>query len=34
MLTKKFKNNKFYEVTRYVFRYGNEGDEMDASTTV
>lgn len=34
MLTKKFKSNKFYEVTRYVFRYGNEGDEMDASTTV
>lgn len=34
MLTKKFKSNKFYEVTRYVFKYGNEGDEMDASTTV
>ena len=34
MLSKKFKSNKFYEVTRYVFKYGNEGDEMDASTTV
>ena len=34
MLTKKFKNNKFYEVTRYIFKYGNETDELDASTTV
>lgn len=34
MLSKKFKSDKFYEVTRYVFKYGNEGDEMDASTTV
>lgn len=34
MLSKNFKSNKFYEVTRYVFRYGNEGDKMDASTTV
>lgn len=34
MLTKKFKSNKFYEVTRYIFKYGNETDELDASTTV
>lgn len=34
MLTKKFKGNKFYEVTRYIFKYGNETDELDASTTV
>lgn len=34
MLSKKFKSNKFYEVTRYIFKYGNETDELDASTTV
>lgn len=34
MLTKKFKSNKFYEVTRYWFKYGNETDEIEATTTV
>ena len=34
MLTKKFKSNKFYEVTRYVFKYGKETDELENSTTV
>ena len=28
MLTKKFKSNKFYEVTRYVFKYGKETDAL------
>lgn len=34
MLSKNFKSNKFYEVTRYIFKYGRETDEIDASTTV
>lgn len=34
MLSKKFKSNKFYEVTRYWFKYGNETDEIEATTTV
>lgn len=34
MLTKKFKSNKFYEVTRYFFKYGHEYDEVDGNTTV
>ncbi len=34
MLSKNFKSNKFYEVTRYFFKYGNEWDELDATTTV
>ena len=34
MLTKKFKSNKFYEVTRYFFKYGHDYDEIDGNTTV
>lgn len=34
MLTKKFKSNKFYEVTRYFFKYGHDYDEVDGNTTV
>lgn len=34
MLSKNFKSNKFYEVTRYWFKYGNEEDELEATTTV
>lgn len=34
MLTKKFKSNKFYEVTRYFFKYGHDYDEIDGTTTV
>lgn len=34
MLTKKFKSNKFYEVTRYIFKYGHDYDEIDGNTTV
>lgn len=34
MLSKQFKSNKYYEVTRYVFRYGNDYDEVDGNTTV
>lgn len=34
MLTKKFKSNKLYEVTRYFFKYGHDYDEIDGNTTV
>lgn len=34
MLTKKFKSNKFYEVTRYFLKYGHDYDEIDGNTTV
>lgn len=34
MLSKNFKSNKYYEVTRYWFKYGNETDELEATTTV
>lgn len=34
MLTKKFKSNKFYEVTRYWFKYGNEDDALENTVTV
>ena len=34
MLTKSFKSNKYYEVTRFYFKYGNEWDEMDNTVTV
>ncbi len=34
MLSKKFKSNKFYEVTRYFFKYGHDYDEIDGNTTV
>ena len=34
MLSKKFKGNKIYEVTRYIFKYGNEEDEMENTVTV
>ena len=34
MLTKKFKSNRFYEVTRYFFKYGHDYDEIDGNTTV
>lgn len=34
MLTKNFKSNKFYEVTRYFFKYGHDYDEVDGNTTV
>lgn len=34
MLSKNFKANKFYQVTRYIFKYGNETDEMSNSVTV
>lgn len=34
MLTKKFKSNKFYEVTHYFFKYGHDYDEIDGNTTV
>lgn len=34
MLTKKFKSNKFYEVTRYFFKYDHDYDEVDGNTTV
>lgn len=34
MLTKNFKSNKFYEVTRYFFKYGHDYDEIDGNTTV
>lgn len=34
MLTKKFKSNKFYEVTCYFFKYGHDYDEIDGNTTV
>lgn len=34
MLTKKFKSNKFYEVTRYFFKYGHDYDEVEANDTV
>lgn len=34
MLSKKFKSNKYYEVTRFYFKYGNEWDEMENTVTV
>lgn len=34
MLSKKFRSNKFYQVTRYTFKYGNEWDEMENTVTV
>lgn len=34
MLSKKFKSNKYYEVTRFYFKYGNEWDEMENTITV
>lgn len=34
MLSKKFRSNKFYQVTRYTFKYGNEWDEMENTITV
>ena len=34
MLTKSFKSNKYYEVTRFYFKYGNEWDEMENTITV
>ena len=34
MLTKNFKSNKFYEVTRYWFKYGNEEDALENTVTV
>lgn len=34
MLSKKFKSNKFYEVTRYWFKYGNEDDALENTVTV
>ena len=34
MLTKSFKSNKYYEVTRFYFKYGNEWDEMENTVTV
>lgn len=34
MLSKKFRSNKFYQVTRYTFKYGNEWDEMESTVTV
>ena len=34
MLSKSFKSNKFYQVTRYTFKYGNEWDEMENTVTV
>lgn len=34
MLSKKFKGNKFYQVTRYWFKYGNEEDAMENTVTV
>lgn len=34
MLSKKFRSNKFYQVTRCTFKYGNEWDEMESTVTV
>lgn len=34
MLSKSFKSNKFYEVTRYWFKYGNEDDALENTVTV
>lgn len=34
MLSKNFKSNKFYEVTRYWFKYGNEEDALENTVTV
>mgnify|MGYP005963165837 CR=1 FL=1 len=34
MLSKNFKSNKFYEVTRYWFKYGNEEDALENTITV
>ena len=34
MLSKKFNSNKYYEVTRFYFKYGNEWDEMENTVTV
>lgn len=34
MLSKSFKSNKFYQVTRYTFKYGNEWNEMENTVTV
>lgn len=34
MLSKSFKSNKFYEVTRYWFKYGNEEDALENTVTV
>ena len=34
MLSKNFKSDKYYEVTRYFFKYGHDYDEVDGNTTV
>lgn len=34
MLSKNFKSNKYYEVTRYWFKYGNEEDALENTVTV
>lgn len=34
MLSKNFKGTVYYEVTRYYFKYGNEWDDMETTTTV
>ena len=34
MLSKNFKSNKYYEVTRYWLKYGNEEDALENTITV